>query len=363
MVFKVNKEEFLRKFALAVRFSSNKLSSLPILQGIFLRGEKNRLHLYSSNLNSFFHTVIKTEIDKDDEFIIEAKKVVEFINLLPEGKLKIEKKEKEINIETEKVKGAFPLLEGSDFPLPPKMEEKKIEINPDFFTKNLPLILFSASSDEARPALSGINLVTDDAFLMVATDGFRLSLVKTNKKYNLPSIIIPSGFLKEILTLAKEEKEIDFFYSQKEKIILFKIGEYEFFSRLIEGEFPPFEKVIPQEKKTVIIVDKEELLRDIKLASIFARDLSNIVVFETKEKTMTIKPKTGEDKNTTTLDIELEGEEQKVAFNYKYLLDFLNNIDAKKITIEILRSDAPVVFKVRELEGFLHIIMPVRIQE
>lgn len=364
MKIKLNKGEFLDTLNQATRFTSTKFSSSPVLQGIYIKSDKKNLHFYSSNLNAFFHTFLKAQGDKEESFIIEPKKLAEFLSFLPEGKIEVETKEKQLIVTAEKTKGKFPLMNVEEFPLPPKIEEKEQIMKTEFFTKHLPLVLFSASADEARPALSGVNFLTNEELVAVATDGFRLSLYKTKKEKTLPSVIIPAEFLKEITHAVKGEKEVGLTHSEKEKIILFKVGDAEFYSRLIEGDFPPFEKVIPQERKTTVTVDREELLRDIKLVSVFARDFSNIIILEISKGTLRLRPKMddGED-NSASQDVKVEGEDQKVAFNYKFLLDFLNSIDSKQVTIEVLRSDAPVVFKTPNNEGFLHIIMPVRIQE
>ncbi len=364
MKIKLNRGELLEKLNQATRFTSTKFTSSPVLQGVYVKSDKNKVHFYSSNLNSFFHTFLKVQTDKEEDFIIEPKKLGEFLALLPEGKIELEVKEKQIVVIADKTKGKFPLMNIEEFPLPPKIEEKEQKIKTDFFTKSLPLVLFAAATDETRPALSGVNFLTNDELIAVATDGFRLSLVKTKKDKQLPSAIIPSDFLKEVIHFIKGEKEIDFAFSLKEKLILFKIGDSEFYSRLIEGDFPPFEKVIPQEKKTTIIVEREDLLRDVKLVSVFARDFSNIIIMEVSKGSVKLRPKMddGED-NSSIEEAQTEGEEQKIAFNYRFLLDFLNSIDSKRIIIEVLRSDAPVVFKVEGDDSFLHIIMPVRIQE
>lgn len=364
MKIKLNREEFLTKLNLATRFTSSKLSSLSVLQGIYFKSEGGKLHLYSSNLNSFFHSTVSSQVENKGEFIIEPKKIIEFTSFLAEGKIDIEVTEKQLIIKSGKKKGSFPLIKTGDFPQPPKIEEKEQKLKTEFFIKNLPLVLFSASTDETRPALSGINFVTNDELTLVSTDGFRLSLLKTKSEGKMPSVIIPADFLREITHFFKDEKEIGFFYSAKEKIILFRAEETEFYSRLIEGDFPPFEKVIPQEKKTTITLEKEEFLRNIKLISVFARDLSYIIVLEAKKKEVRITPKTTDgEENSALQEGEIEGEEQKVAFNYKFLVDLLNAVDCKNIIIEILRPDAPVVFKTDNNQNFLHVIMPIRIQE
>ncbi len=363
MKISVNKDLFLEKLSLSARFTSSRLSSLTIIQGVLIQGEKNKIHFYSTNLSSYCHTTLKVDNKEEFKAIIEPKKIIEFINLLPSGTMELELKEKQLAISLGKTQGVFPLLEAEEFPLPPKIEdEQKIEAN--FLVKNLPLVLFSASSDETRPVLTGVNFLTqDEEMMMVATDGFRLSLIKIKKEVPIPSMIIPSSFLAEMSRFFKEG-DVSFGYSKEEKAISFKAGEDDFYSRLIEGEYPPFEKVIPQEKRTTVVLDKEEFLRNVKLISVFARDFSNIVIIDVGKDGVQIKPKIDKESGDVAyLEAKVEGEDQRVAFNYKFLLDLLSHLDSKQVTVELVRSDAPVVFKLENNPNFLHIIMPVRIQE
>jgi DNA polymerase-3 subunit beta len=225
--------------------------------------------------------------------------------------------------------------------------------------------LFTASSDETRPTLTGINFVnSEEELLMVATDGFRLSLIKEKTQGEIPSMIVPSDFLQEIMKNMKDIKKIGFAFSRNENIVKFTLGDDEYYTRLIEGDFPPFERVILTESKTKIKLDRAELIRNVKLISIFARDFSSVVICDFTKDGLTIQPKKeANDENKAFQEIDFEGDPQRVAFNFKFLLDLLNHIDEKTITIEILRPDAPVAFKLDKKPEFLHIIMPVRIQE
>lgn len=359
------RDVLLENISYASRFSSSKLSSLVTLQGVLIKNEKGQIHFYSTNLSSYYHSSIKTEEKQQFEIVVEPKKLIEFISLLIPGKLEIEISEKQIIVTQNKTRGEFPIIISKDFPLPPPIEEKPQKIKSDFFIKNLPLILFSTSSDESRPVLTGVNLVSqDEELLMVTTDGFRLSLLKLKKEIELPSMIIPSAFLSEVVSFLKDEEVVELSYSPKEKLISFKIGKHDLYSRLIEGEYPPFEKVIPADKKTTVETDKDELLRNIKLISIFARDISSIIILQITEEGLQLKPKTGAgEHNSTQQDAIIKGDKQKIAFNYKFLLELLSRTEGKKVTIELLRSDSPTVFKSDKTPNFIHIIMPVRIQE
>ncbi|MFH0979649.1 MAG: DNA polymerase III subunit beta [Candidatus Roizmanbacteria bacterium] len=360
------KEVFLEKLNLTSRFTSSKLTSSTSLQGVCLVGEKDLLHFYSTNLNYYYHSTLKIENSHSFKVIIEARKIEEFLSLLSSERIDFEIKEKQVIITQGKTRASFPLYESSEFPFPPKMNNEKQKIKTEFIKNNLSLVLFSASSDETRPILTGINFVSsEDSVQMVATDGFRLSLLSLKKEFPIPSMIIPSSFLNEVIRLLKNEESIYFSYSTEEKMLVFYIGEHELYTRLIEGDYPQFEKVIPSEKKTTITIDREEFLRKVKLTSIFARDFSNVIIIKTDKEGLKIYPKTTKDdeENITYQEAIIEGEEQKIAFNYKFVIDFLNNVSSKKVIIELLRSDAPAVFRSENIKNLIHIIMPVRIQD
>lgn len=366
MIFSIKKDVFYEALSLASHFTSNKVISSTILQGVYLKIKEDSIDLFASNLSSFFHTKISLSKKTKEEVdvVTEPRKIIEFINLLPEGEINIEIKDRQIIISSAENKGGFLLMDKKDFPLPPKIEDKEQKIGTKDFKSAISLVSFCAASDEARPALTGIDFIPGEETLVLATDGFRLSLVRINKKIKIPKSIIPAEFLSEIIRHINDEKEISFSYSETEKIILFKIGEKDFYSRLIEGEAPSYEKVIPLERKTKIRINKEELLRNVKIISVFARDLSNIVVLEIKKGEIVIRPKAEKtDEAMSKIESITEGDDQRIAFNYKFLLDLLSHIEAKNIEIDILRPDAPVVFRIEGREDFLHVIMPVRIQE
>lgn len=365
MKISLSKEVLLEKLSLASKFTSSRFSSISTLQGVLIEGNNEEIVFHSTDLSVFFKTSLKVKGDKSFKAVIEPKKALEILNLLQPGMIDLEIKESSIEISQGRTKTSLALISYEDFPKAPETKEKTQKIKTNFLTQELPLIIFSASSDETRPVLTGVNFISsDEELVVVATDGFRLSLLKTKKERDFPSMLIPRNFLMEIVRLARDEKDIGFNYLKSEKLVLFEIGENLFYSRLIEGEFPEFEKVLPVEKKTRVVIDREEFLRNVRLTSVIARDYSNIVICEFKKDGVYIRPKTdSRDTNEAFQEAEFEGDEQKVAFNFKFLADFLNNIESKKIILEILRPDAPVVLKLEDNKDFLHVIMPIRIQE
>ncbi|MFH0773532.1 MAG: DNA polymerase III subunit beta [bacterium] len=365
MQITTNREIFLKALVQASRFTSSRVGATAGLQGILFQNDKGTLHIYSTNLNTFFHTAVPSKQQEERKFLLDPHKIIEFISLLNDGEMTLFLEKDRVLISQKKTKGTFPFLSHSDFPTPPPVVGEGQTIEVKKFEELISLVLFSASRDLSRPVLSGINFVEKEGDMdVVATDGFRLSLFHMRNELNMKSMLIPADFLLEMMRNIKEKKTIIMNYLDNEKMVYFKTDNDEYFTRLIEGDFPPYERVIPVEKKTTITVDKNDLIRNVKLISVFARDYSSIIVCQFKKGELTLSPKIeGGVENSTTQEIELEGEEMRVAFNFKFLLEFLNTINEEQVIIELLRPDAPVVLKTKKTKDYLHIIMPVRIQE
>ncbi len=365
MQLTINKEKILRALVQSSRFTSSRIGATAGLQGILFINTKGALHIYSTNLNTFFHTMIESPLQEGARFLLDHHKVVEFITLLNDGDIVLLIEKDRIVVSQKKTKGIFPFLSNEDFPMPPLVEKEGQIIDGGKFERIISLILFSASRDISRPVLSGVNFVEKEGFMdIVATDGFRLSLFHMKNELEMKSMLIPADFLLELTRNIKGKKSIIMNYLDKEKMVYFKSENDEYYTRLIEGDFPPYERVVPIEKKSVAKIERSDLIRNVKLISVFARDFSSIVVCHFKKGELTLSPKIeGGGENTTTQEIEFEGEEMKVAFNFKFLLEFLNTVNDDSIVIELLRSDAPVVLRTPKEKDYLHIIMPVRIQE
>ncbi len=364
MKITIAKDLLAEKLQLASKFTSSRLVSSTVLQGVLIEGTSEVIHFYSTNLSSYFHTDIQIKHEGSFKIVVEPKKILEFLHFLRPADMVLEVRENEVVVSQGKTKGAFPIIVAEDFPTFPDIESGVQNIEKKFFEEQLPLVVFSASVDDSRPTLTGVNVVrSEEDLILVTTDGFRLSLIKMKGEISLPSVIIPADFLVEVSRNVGSDKTVKFSYSAEEKAVRFSTSSGDFISRLIEGDFPPFERIIQTEHQTSVIVDREGLLRGIRLVSVFARDFSHIVVCEFKKDGLHMRPKKeARGENETFQDIEIKGEEQTVAFNYKFLLDFLNVTKSKTVEIEILRPDAPVTFRSDQKE-FQHIIMPVRIQE
>ena len=268
-------------------------------------------------------------------------------------------------------------MNSSDFPSVPQVVGGNAITFPKVdFLKSLTSTLFAASTDEPRPVLTGVLLIFDTSgkkniLTFVATDGFRLSKkqMRLDAKISISiqeRLILPKNSLSELLRLSSEEENLKFTFSEKESQIIFGVGESVLSSRIIEGEFPDYERIIPKETVSKLTLDREELHRAVKLASVFARDAANVVKLTVGKDFLEISAEnsqSGSQEMKIDAKVEGDGKNLKIAFNYRFLEDFLNSVGGEEIQIELGGPNSPGVFTDSKDPDYLHLIMPVRIQD
>lgn len=366
MKITINKDILLKKLSVAYNFTSQQISSAPSLKGIKILFENKKLQLFSSNLHDYYSTTIQTISGEEKiECIIDAKKIIEFLQYVQDEIITIEKSDTKLHIYTKISVGEFILFKEKDFPEWPMCDGDKIEIE-EKIIKYLPFIIFSASKDDSRPVLTSILFnPKEEENNIVSTDGFRMSLYtyKSNKN-SINKVMISSKFLQYILSTLKEKK-LTCIFSKDNKLIEVVFENDHFISRVIEGEYPPYEKVIPDKTTTIIRVDREEFITNLKLMSVFAREKSNIMIFDIKKKEFIIRPKQEAtiNSNVKQQTLYFEGEEIQIAFNYQFLVEYLANNKSQVVEMRFATPTSPGIFCNPEEQEYIHVIMPLRIQE
>jgi len=368
----VLQENLNQGLSLCSRFVASR-PQLPILANILLKTENGRLKLSATDLEMGVSIWIGGKIEKEGETTVLAKVLTDFVSSLPAEKITLEIEENNLVVSSIFSKSTFPTISAADFPKLPTFPQKADLILPlDLFSQAVSQVAFAAATDEGRPVLTGVLFKPEDEGIsLVATDGYRLSIKKIHPSGGQKlrnSLIIPARVLTEISRLKegkdKEEKEgLKISLNEKENQVVFALPDLELSSRLIEGEFPDITKVIPTERKTNVVFDREEFLRVVRIASIFARESANIVKLKIKDGKLRISanaPQLGE--NESVIDTKVEGDDQEIAFNFRFLLDFLNSILSEEVSLEMTGPLNPGVFRPFGDDSFFHIIMPVRIQ-
>ena len=350
-----------------VNHSVSSKPQLPILLNFLLKTEKGKFKISGTDLEIGIEVEVPASIEEEGSITVPAKLFYEIISGIGSGKVNLHTEGETLHLKTSKIKTSFQTIKAEEFP---KLYDEKGDVIGKFkkedIEKNIPGVVFASSQDTGRPALSGVLLGKEknNNFFMVATDGYRLSIRKKGEeKEDGKNYLIPSRIIRE-LVLLKEKEDFMVYISDKSSQVILEQEGILIAGRLIEAEFPNYQKIIPEDFSSKITGDKEEMLSAVKTCSIFARESANIVKFSLEKKKLVISsdaPSIGE----TTVDVEgvLEGEENEIAFNSRYVLDFLTNTSGERVILEMTGPLNPGAFKIEGDKDYLHIIMPIRVQE
>ena len=361
--------ENLQKILSFLNHAVSGSNQLEILSTFLIIAEKGRVTVNATDLEIGISSSIPANIEKEGRVCIPAKTFFDLVNNISEEKITIEEDGQSLVLKGKKIKMAFQTQPHEDFPA--LYEDKGEEVG--VFKKDAVLddfnkVVFAASQDSGRPALSGVLVKKEkEGFLMVATDGYRLSLkkgvvIKTEGKEVVDELLLSAKVIKELSSI-KQDDPISLFVSDKNNQAIFVQGETTLVGRLIEAEYPNYEKIIPTDFGTKAEFDKSEMQKAIKLCSVFARETANIIKLSINKDKIIVSantPSIGE--NTVDVDAKITGEDNEIAFNARYLLDLFANIDEENMSFEMAGPLNPGVFKILGDNSFLHLIMPIRVQ-
>ena len=367
--------ENLQKKILFVNHAISPRSQLPILLNFLIEAKNGRFYVSATDLEIGILVEIHAKVEQEGSITIPAKTFTELIATIPQDKITLKTNENGLLLTGGKTKAQFQTTPGEEFP---KLYEEKgkelITLKKEAIDKDFSKIVFAASPDSDRPALSGVLIKEEkEGFLLVATDGYRLSLkkhalknIKKEKTGEAISIIVPSKIIRELVQMEKEEDggEVKVYASKEKNQIIFSQNDTILVGRLIEAEFPNFEKIIPTDFSTRTVFERQDLQRAIKAGYIFARQNAGIVKLSIKKDKIIVSanaPSVGE--NTIEVDAKTLGEENDIAFNARYVLDFLSNTTGEIMSFEMTGPLNPGVFKEEDDPSFLHLIMPIRVQQ
>lgn len=345
-------------------------SELPILSNVLIIAGDNQLKLSATNLSTTIVTHVGASIEQDGAITVPAKMLRDFIANLSSDTIEALLKEDILHISSDITKSRFNGVSAEDFPdLPEEKKDLKVlEFNPQEFYKAVSSVSFCASLDDTRPVFTGIYMSFDGEVLtLAASDGFRLSEthLKPNDKGDKFVVIIPAKTLMDVARVyADSDQPITFSLDQNDNLTIFKQNDTIIATRILDGDYPDYTKIIPDKTTTKAEFFSHEFSEAVKLTDIFAKEADSALLMKinpkgTIEITATAQ-EAGEHKSKFKAEVESE-EVVEIGFNSKYLLDFLNNIKSEKIVVRTNGRSAPCIFEPSELDDYLHIVMPMQI--
>jgi DNA polymerase III subunit beta len=360
----------LKKYLGIVSRGVSSRPQLPILSGVLLKAMNNEVSLVATDLEVSFWLSLSAKVEEEGEVVVPAKLFSELISGLPSGNVTITVDKHVIKIEVDGIVSEIVGQGAEDFPSIPRADKAQIVLRSGDFRQKIDRVCVSAARDDTRPVLTGVLWeINEDKVSLVATDGYRLSVDKLMlSKTELEKetrVILPSRSLQEISKILGETGVDDFSleFDKNNQQVIFKVDEIEVVSRLIAGEFPPYQQIMPNTYSSKAVFGRGEILEGVKRASLFARDNANIIKLKMEKDGVVVSAESSQvGTSVTKLTATTEGEELTVAFNARYLLDYLATCTSDNVVWETEGELKPSVFRNEDEGTWVQVVMPVRVQ-
>lgn len=337
-------------------------TSLPILNNILLKTENGRLKISATNLEIGINTFIGAKIDEPGELAVPARIFYDFISSITDEKISLTTKNNSLFINSEHYKTQILGFDPKDFPIIPKIKTESIAvIDSNQFRTALASVMDSVAISETRPELAGIFILFKNSRATLAsTDGFRLTeAIIPFKHSETVSFILPRNTATELIRIISENiSELEIKYNENQ--VSFSNNDIELVSRVVDGSYPDYKKVIPDKFISRVLIKKEDLEGQIKLAGLFTSNISDINL-KCNDKEMLISAKNSEKGEIeTTVPVLMKNEPFEISINFKYILDGLKHIPTQDVVVDFTGLGGPLIMRPNQQDSFVYLIMPLR---
>ena len=364
MIFTCEKQKILEGISIVQKAITGK-STNPILEGIYINTNKSTLTLIGSDMDVSIQTSVDATIVEEGSIVIDAKIFGEIIRKLPNSIIKIETIENQlIKITCEKSVFDVVYMNTNEFPELPEINENlTISVNQNILKNMIKGTSFAIAQDETRPILQGILFEVKNKNLnLVALDGYRLAIRNEflDTDINI-EVVIPGKTLNEVSKILEDVDDIvDITFTNNH--ILFNLEKTKIVSRLLEGKFINYNSLLPQEHKLLVNINRQELQNAIERASLMAKDgNTNLIKLDLQQENLVITSNSQLGKVREEISIKLQGEDIQIAFNSKYLLDVLKNVEADEVIMKMTSGISPCVIEEKNNENAKYLVLPVRL--
>jgi DNA polymerase-3 subunit beta len=351
-------------------------ATLPVLANVLLKTQDSGLKLTATNLEIGINCWVPGKVAEEGEITVPAKLLTDLVASLPNQRidLALSPKDRTLKLTCGNNRSSIKGIEADEFPVVAAIgDTPATSVDARALREALGEVVFAAASDESRPILTGVlTRLNGDTMTLAAADNYRIAVrTLTLDKPVTPEVVIvvPGRSYAELMRILPDaEASIEITVTPNKSQVLFHVEGIDLVSRLIEGQFPNYEPVIPTSHSSRAVLDREMFLAGTRRASIFARDSANIVKIELGGETGDGDPAgvaitahaadVGD--NADTVEAAIEGAPTSIAFNARYLIDVLSNLGSDEAALELSGPLAPGVIRGIGKDDYVHVIMPVR---
>ncbi len=356
-------QENLNSALMSVAKVASSRSTLPILSNILLKTKGTRLSVAATNLDIAITHYIGSKVSEEGSITIPARLMQEFVSSLPSGVIDIELDDTKLHITTPQYTSTINGAPADDFPVMPAITSgKSLELPGPIFKKALQQVIFAASGDDSRPVLTGVYIYTqNNSLYAVATDSYRLAEEVMGTHKEEITLLIPATALAELLRLiGDDDSKIKVTYDDQQAS--FSVDDTELVTRLIDGKYPDYQKLIPKDFAIVATVNRNEMINITKVSSLFARSSSGSIKLEINEEDQllsihSIASQLGENTSSSAAKIKGSG---SITINSRYLLDALHALGGDDVEFCCNGKLEPALIKDPSNKNYTHIIMPLK---
>ncbi len=364
MKIKVTQSKLSKALNNVSRIAIGKVT-LPILNNVLIRIDQKKVSLITTNLDMAIIDYLPVSSSEDGVITVPAKLLAEFISNLPKSEtIEVTSNDTKINIKAGKYSSIINGALADDFPELPEINEKSavtFKIGVEEFKNSISEVIIASSNDLTRPALTGVYFNTyNNKLAIAATDGYRLAeKILIDKIKSEVKAIVPASSLQEVLRAISDDiTEIEFSFDND--LACFKVGEVEIISKLIDASYPDYQKLIPKNNDTKVVLDREELLRVTKLAALFAKSVGGSIICEAKKPDSFIVKSVANEFGENDSEIKTKvTNNSRVHFNSRFLIDALNSLTEPEIEFSFSDRVSPTLLQNKKDHTYTHIVMPL----
>ena len=342
---------------------SNK-SNMEVLKGILITVENDKIKFTGNDSNLAIEVIIEAQIEKEGVIVLDSRLFGDIIRKLPNATVDFTLNNNFIEIECLYSNFKLITLNAEEYPKLPIVENSQnLIINREIIKNMIKQTIFSVSSDETRPILTGsLFEIKDNKASLVSIDGYRLALksvqIDTDKE---SKTVIPGKTLNELMKILSNSSEEELIIKITDKYISFEIENIKIISKILEGEFIKYNQIIPTDFNTEIIINTNEFYNGIERASLMARETkSSIIKMSFKDQFIEISSISEIGSVMDKVKIKIKGDKFDIGFNPKYLLDVLRVIDSEEVILELSSSLSPCIVKPVDNNEYIYLVLPVR---